>query len=67
MPVLGPEFWALGAWGSVDFRTQFNMWAVMAAPLLISGSVLDMSNYTLVSCYHRVLYTACSLHQQPWD
>eukprot|EP00730_Choanoeca_flexa_P002655 TRINITY_DN11122_c0_g1_i1.p1 TRINITY_DN11122_c0_g1~~TRINITY_DN11122_c0_g1_i1.p1 ORF type:complete len:493 (+),score=81.50 TRINITY_DN11122_c0_g1_i1:160-1479(+) len=28
-------------------RAQFNMWAIMASPLLISGSVLRMSNYTL--------------------
>merc|ERR1712151_953977 len=28
-------------------RAQFSMWAVLAAPLLISGSVLDMSMETL--------------------
>ena len=28
-------------------RAQFSLWAVMTAPLLISGSVLNMSNYTL--------------------
>ena len=30
-------------------RAQFSMWAVMASPLLISGSVLRMSNYTLAT------------------
>lgn len=28
-------------------RAQFSMWAVIAAPLMISGSLLKMSNYTL--------------------
>jgi len=28
-------------------RAQFSMWAVLAAPLLISGSVLNMSQYVL--------------------
>jgi len=28
-------------------RAQFSLWAVMAAPLLISGSVLNMSSFTL--------------------
>lgn len=31
-------------------RAQFALWSVMAAPLLISGSVLNMSNYTLDTC-----------------
>lgn len=30
-------------------RAQFSMWAVVAAPLLISGSITEMSNYTLAT------------------
>lgn len=30
-------------------RAQFSMWAVLAAPLLISGSVLEMSDSTLAT------------------
>merc|ERR1712080_356678 len=28
-------------------RAQFSMWAVLAAPMLISGSILDMTDETL--------------------
>ena len=28
-------------------RAQFSMWSVLAAPLIISGSILRMSNETL--------------------
>mmetsp|Transcript_25104 Transcript_25104/g.74918 ORF Transcript_25104/g.74918 Transcript_25104/m.74918 type:complete len:417 (-) Transcript_25104:82-1332(-) len=30
-------------------RAQFSMWAVLAAPLLISGSLFEMSTYTLAT------------------
>ena len=30
-------------------RAQFSLWAIVAAPMLISGSVLKMSDYTLAT------------------
>jgi alpha-galactosidase len=34
-------------------RSQFSMWSVMSAPLLISGSILNMSTYTLETYLNR--------------
>ncbi|CAJ1371411.1 unnamed protein product [Effrenium voratum] len=34
---------------ALQTRAQFSMWAVLAAPLLISGSVLDMEDETLAT------------------
>eukprot|EP01050_Picozoa_sp_SAG11_P015928 SAG11_NODE_2116_length_3792_cov_5.166802_3_plen_93_part_00 len=34
-------------------RAQFSIWAVMAAPLLISGTVTNMSSYTLQTYSNR--------------
>ncbi len=31
-------------------RTQFSLWSVMAAPLLIGSSILDLTPYDLETC-----------------
>ena len=43
-------------------RAQMSLWAVMAAPLLISGSVLRMTNYTLETYLNK---DVISVNQDP--
>jgi len=46
-------------------RAQFSLWAVMAAPLLISGSVTNMSSYTLATYSNKEVIAVSQDNSNP--